>query len=124
MKKITLLILFIFSSTIFSQNLRRLNKDIVDENNNEIILRSAGLGGWMLQEPYMFNYSSGANTQHEFKAKLNNLVGNENTELFFESWLDNFVTLTFLFPRLWFFFYYFFIWRSFGKRYYLFSYQE
>ena len=50
------------------------------------------LGGWMLQEPYMFNYSSGANTQHEFKEKLNNLVGSENTELFFESWLDNFVT--------------------------------
>ncbi len=36
----------------------------------------------MLQEPYMFNYSSGANTQHEFKEKLNNLVGSENTELF------------------------------------------
>ena len=45
----------------------------------------------MLQEPYMFNYSSGANTQHEFKEKLN-LVGSDNTELFFESWLDNFVT--------------------------------
>ena len=70
MKKITLLILFIFSSTIFSQNLRRLNKDIVDENNNEIILRGAGLGGWMLQEPYMFNYSSGAINQQEFKEKL------------------------------------------------------
>jgi hypothetical protein len=92
MRKVTLFLLLLIYSTIYSQNLRTLDKDIVDENNNEIILRSAGLGGWMLQEPYMFNYSSGANTQHEFKEKLNNLVGSENTELFFESWLDNFVT--------------------------------
>ena len=92
MRKVTLFLLLLISSTVYGQNLRTLNKDIVDENNNEVILRSAGLGGWMLQEPYMFNYSSGANTQHEFKEKLNNLVGSENTELFFESWLDNFVT--------------------------------
>jgi len=92
MRKVTLFLLLLIYSTAYGQNLRTLNKDIVDENNNEVILRSAGLGGWMLQEPYMFNYSSGANTQHEFKEKLNNLVGSENTELFFESWLDNFVT--------------------------------
>ena len=92
MRKASLFLLLLIYSNLYSQNLRTLDKDIVDENNNEIILRSAGLGGWMLQEPYMFNYSSGANTQHEFKAKLNNLVGNENTELFFQSWLDNFVT--------------------------------
>ena len=92
MRKITLLFLILICSSVFSQNLRRLNKDIIDENNNEVILRAAGLGGWMLQEPYMFNYSSGANTQHEFKEKLTDLVGSDNTELFFESWLDNFVT--------------------------------
>jgi hypothetical protein len=92
MRKITLFLLLLIYSTLYGQNLRTLNKEIVDENNNEVILRSAGLGGWMLQEPYMFNYSSGANTQHEFKEKLNNLVGTDNTELFFESWLDNFVT--------------------------------
>ena len=92
MRKVTLFLLLLIYSTAYGQNLRTLNKDIVDENNNEVILRSAGLGGWMLQEPYMFNYSSGANTQHEFKEKLINLVGSENTELFFESWLDNFVT--------------------------------
>ena len=74
MRKVTLFLLLLISSTVYGQNLRTLNKDIVDENNNEVILRSAGLGGWMLQEPYMFNYSSGANTQHEFKEKLNNLV--------------------------------------------------
>ncbi len=67
MRKITLLFLILICSSVFSQNLRRLNKDIIDENNNEVILRAAGLGGWMLQEPYMFNYSSGANTPHEFK---------------------------------------------------------
>ena len=92
MRKVTLFLLLLIYSNLYSQNLRTLNKDIVDENDNEVILRSAGLGGWMLQEPYMFNYSSGANTQHEFKEKLDNLVGSENTELFFESWLDNFVT--------------------------------
>ena len=92
MKKSTLLFFIFLVSNVFSQNLTSLNKDIIDENGNEVILRAAGLGGWMLQEPYMFNYSSGANTQHEFKEKLTNLVGSDNTELFFESWLDNFVT--------------------------------
>jgi hypothetical protein len=50
MRKVTLFLLLLIYSTIYSQNLRTLDKDIVDENNNEIILRSAGLGGWMLQD--------------------------------------------------------------------------
>ena len=36
MRKITLLFLILICSSVFSQNLRRLNKDIIDENNNEV----------------------------------------------------------------------------------------
>lgn len=92
MKRIIFFISFTCFFTSLSQNLRTLNQNIVDENNNEIILKGAGLGGWMLQEPYMFNYSSGAINQQEFKQKLINLVGSENTEIYFDAWLENFVT--------------------------------
>ena len=91
-KKHLVFLFILFSILSHSQGLRTLGKNIINLNGDEVLLRGVGLGGWMLQEPYMFNYSSGANTQHEFKEKLNNLVGSENTELFFESWLDNFVT--------------------------------
>jgi endoglucanase len=30
-------------------------KQIVNEKNENVLLRGIGLGGWMLQEPYMFS---------------------------------------------------------------------
>ncbi|MDA9640252.1 carbohydrate-binding protein, partial [Flavobacteriaceae bacterium] len=72
--------------------IRALGTTIVDENQDEVLLRGVGLGGWMLQEGYMMNSNGGADTQHEFKEKLNLLVGADNTNQFYQNWLDNFVT--------------------------------
>ena len=85
-------LLFIFSNSLLSQNIKRSNSVIVDENNNEVILKGIGLGGWMLQEPYMFNYIGAANAQYDFKDKLVEFIGQENTDAFFQTWLENFVT--------------------------------
>ena len=41
-----------------------------------------GLGGWMLQEPYMMKVSGGAANQKDFKAKIEDLIGPERTEEF------------------------------------------
>ena len=38
-------------------------KQIVEGNGKPIILRGIGLGGWMLQEPYMLQLSDVAGTQ-------------------------------------------------------------
>ena len=93
MKK--LIITFLISSCLiplYGQNIRALGTTIVDENQDEVLLRGVGLGGWMLQEGYMMNSNGGADTQHEFKEKLNLLVGADNTNQFYQNWLDNFIT--------------------------------
>jgi endoglucanase len=87
-----LLLVCFFSSYTHAQFLRAEGKEILDKDNNPIILKGYGLGGWMLQEGYMMNSSGGADTQHEFKSKLQDLIGVDKTQEFYDAWLDNFVT--------------------------------
>ena len=63
------------SGSIWSQNLKTEGKKIVDGNGNEVILKGAGLGGWMLMEGYMMQSSDVADTQHEFRERLEELIG-------------------------------------------------
>jgi hypothetical protein len=86
---ITLLFFTIFT---WSQGLKTQGKKIVDQNGNEVILRGMGLGGWMLQEGYMMQSSDVADTQHEFKDRLIDLMGEEKTNEFYDAWLANHVT--------------------------------
>ncbi|MFN8255308.1 MAG: carbohydrate-binding protein [Bacteroidales bacterium] len=67
------------------------NKQIVDGTGNEIILRGIGLGGWMLQEGYMMQSSDFANTQHELKKKISDLIGEQGMEDFYDTWLKNYI---------------------------------
>lgn len=88
-----LLLIFLFCSMFsWSQNLRTDGVKIVDQTGNEVILKGMGLGGWMLQEGYMMQSSDVANTQHEFKNKLIDLVGVDKTNEFYNAWLANHVT--------------------------------
>jgi aryl-phospho-beta-D-glucosidase BglC (GH1 family) len=89
--RLTLLV-SLFSSSLSAQFLRAEGKEILDKDNNPIILKGYGLGGWMLQEGYMMNSVGGADTQHEFKFKLQELIGIDKTQEFYDAWLDNFVT--------------------------------
>lgn len=65
---------------------------IVNDSGQEVLLKGIGLGGWMLQEGYMMNSNGAADTQHEFKSKLIDLIGEDETQIFYDNWLDNFVT--------------------------------
>ncbi|MGB2128176.1 MAG: carbohydrate-binding protein [Flavicella sp.] len=85
-------LVFLCTLTLNAQGLKRSGKKIIDENGQEVLLRGVGLGGWMLQEGYMMNSSVGADTQHEFVEKLNLLIGEAETEIFYENWRANFVT--------------------------------
>ncbi len=94
---ITYIILFLFLQSMmsFSQGfLHTSGTKIVDENNNEVILRGIGLGGWMLQEGYMMHSVDVANTQHEFKHKLVQLIGESATDSFYVAWRANHITRT------------------------------
>ena len=85
--------LFLFLSvSVDAQYLKRSGKNIVNEKGEVVILRGMGLGNWMLQEPYMMDYVGGAVSQGDFKNKLENLIGSEKTNDFFNKWHDNFIT--------------------------------
>jgi hypothetical protein len=64
-------------------------KYIYDANNQEVILRGIGTGNWMIQEGYMMQTSSVANTQHAFRAKLESMIGTERTDSFYRAWLHS-----------------------------------
>ena len=51
-----------------------------------------GLGGWMLQEPYMLDMSGFAGTQWQIKEKIETLIGTINTEAFYDKWRANHCT--------------------------------
>ncbi|RYG54108.1 MAG: carbohydrate-binding protein [Chitinophagaceae bacterium] len=66
-------------------------KLIVNEKGEKVILRGMGLGGWMLQEGYMFKLAN-LGQQYKIKAKIQEVVGEEKTKQFYESWLTNHTT--------------------------------
>ena len=84
-----------FGSSVetFGQHFLSTNgKAIVNENQDTILLRGMGLGGWMVQEGYMLQTASFANPQHQIRAKIQELIGETATEEFYEAWLANHVT--------------------------------
>ena len=86
------ILLFLATHLICSQNLSTLGPYLKDDNSNNVILRGINLGGWMLQEPYLFQFTGAADSQHEFKEKLVEFIGQENTDNFYNSWYENFIT--------------------------------
>ena len=86
------ILLFLVTHLIYSQNLSTLGPYLKDDNSNNVILRGINLGGWMLQEPYLFQFTGAADSQHEFKEKLVEFIGQENTDNFYNAWYENFIT--------------------------------
>jgi len=66
-------------------------KVIVNENQDTILLRGMGLGGWMLQEGYMLQTAGFANPQYQIRNKIEELIGKVDTDLFYDAWLANHV---------------------------------
>lgn len=71
--------------------LRASGKAIVNEAGDTVILRGMGLGGWMLQEGYMLQTAGFANAQYQIRQKIEELIGPDATDLFYEGWLANHV---------------------------------
>jgi aryl-phospho-beta-D-glucosidase BglC (GH1 family) len=109
MKKQTLLLLTVFASGIMMAQgpsntgfqyvskkttvgfLKAKDKVIVDPGGETMVLRGMGLGGWMLQEGYMFRLSQ-LGQQYRIKEKIAFLIGKEKTEEFYNKWLANHTT--------------------------------
>ena len=69
--------------------LRAEGQKIVDADGKNVILRGIGLGGHMLQEGYMLKVPF-TGQQYVFKQHMQELIGEERTEEFYEAWLANF----------------------------------
>lgn len=63
--------------------------EVVDENGNAVILRGAGLGGWLNMENFITGYP-GHESQH--RAAMLQVLGQEKYDFFFDHWLEYFFT--------------------------------
>src|ERR1035437_1202259 len=91
LKQIILIFLLFFSKQLFSQGFLKANgKTIVNAKGKEIILRGIGLGGWMLQEPYMLQLGGVAANQSLIRSKITDVIGEDATNTFYNAWLANY----------------------------------
>ncbi len=85
--------LFIQSPQNFSQSFLTVSGNkIVDQNGQEFYFKGMGLGGWLEPEGYMFGMSSFANSPSQIQKKIQDLIGVDNTNLFYSNFRKNFVT--------------------------------
>ncbi|HEX6427522.1 MAG TPA: cellulase family glycosylhydrolase, partial [Niastella sp.] len=68
--------------------LKASGKQVVNEKGQNILLRGVGLGGWMLQEGYMLRVN-GQGMQHKIRSRIADLIGEEKTQTFYNTWLTN-----------------------------------
>lgn len=81
-------VLMLFTNVNGQGYLRAVEKRIVNEKGENVLLRGMGLGGWMLQEGYMLRVN-GEGQQNKIRSRIKDLIGQSKTEAFYNSWLDN-----------------------------------
>jgi len=81
-----LLFIFPFSKSNAQGFLKVNGKHLENDANKNFILRGMGLGGWMLQEGYMFNLGF-LGQQYKIKEKITELIGKKEADIFYEKWL-------------------------------------
>ena len=64
---------------------------IVNGNNEKVILKGFGLGGWLVLEGYMWNYPGFGSTTVMENA-IEDLIGKEKKNLFFDRYRNNYIT--------------------------------
>jgi len=96
MKRIAIILLaaaMLASCSIQDKNLLRVDgMNIVNGEGENVLLRGYGLGGWMLQEPYMLKLSGVTVAQYDIRNRIAELVGEDKMNEFYDAWLANMVT--------------------------------
>lgn len=92
--KLRLILPLIFLSGYIHSSgfLRTDGRSIVDENGNPVLLRGFGLGGWLVQEGYMWNIYGFFGSPSNIESKIIDLVGTENTAAFYQAYYENYIT--------------------------------
>ena len=86
------LLLFSLSGLQAQGFLHADGKYIYDGNGNEVLLRGIGTGNWLLNEGYMMKTADFAGTHTQFRDLLTETIGEQNTEVYYQHWLDNHFT--------------------------------
>lgn len=85
-------ILLVLAMPLAAQGFLKVSgKNIVNGVGQNYVLKGVGLGGWLLQEGYMLHTSAFANAQWQIRAKITDLIGETNTETFYETYRNNYV---------------------------------
>jgi hypothetical protein len=79
---------FTLSSSYSQGFLKVKGKHLENDSTKNYILRGMGLGGWMLQEGYMFHLGF-LGQQHKIKEKIVDLIGKNDADIFYKNWLKN-----------------------------------
>lgn len=80
----------IFSITsIEAKGFLRADGTKIVNDSGEVLLRGIGLGGWLLQEPYMMQLSKDTKNQTDIKKRVVDLVGEQKATEFYSAWIKN-----------------------------------
>ncbi|MFL3008125.1 MAG: cellulase family glycosylhydrolase [Candidatus Neomarinimicrobiota bacterium] len=89
---------FFILNIIFSQGFLHVeNGEIVEGNGDPILLRGFGLGGWLVPEGYMLSnlgYIEGFESPTEIENHIEDLIGSDLAEEFWELYRSNYVNKT------------------------------
>lgn len=87
-------IYFVVSLTLSAQGFLRVDGTKIINDEGEFFLKGIGLGGWMLMEGYMFKTSGFADAEHQIREHIQEVIGSQKTNEFFDYLHQNFVTQT------------------------------
>lgn len=91
-KKIFLiLVLSLIAFVPASGFLKVLGQRIVDENNQNVLLKGYGLGGWLVPEGYMLHFP-GTGSPSSIRQQIVSVIGTDGADEFFELYRKNYVT--------------------------------
>ena len=89
---LALLLSCFFSDDVYPQGfLKTRGQNIVNEKNENILLRGMGLGGWMLQEGYMLGIEK-EGQQYKIRERISEFIGPKDTQKFYTTWLQKHTT--------------------------------
>jgi hypothetical protein len=91
-KKINVAFLLVSMASFGQGFLHRDGQKIVDGNGKNVLLRGLGIGGLMVQEGYMLKTADFAGPQYQIKQKITELIGEKNTEKFYQTYKTNGLT--------------------------------
>ena len=89
----TIVALLVWFAGGYAQFLKTKEDAIINDKGEPVLLRGMGLGGWMLQEGYMFRLSN-LGQQYRIREKIAEVVGPEKTKQFYDQWLIHHTTKT------------------------------